>query len=449
MRTITIAAASYVALTLTACEVTRAPAPAPAPADGVEASPTPAPPTTLPAETSSARGDDEVRGSVRTIGGQRVLHVHGTAREMGYAHGYLLRADILRVVEGYVLADIPRATFDAFAGVYAGVADISPRLREEAAGVIAGMEAAGGARVGGLERALTVDDLLLMNAMTDLVSIGCSSLSAWGPSTRDDPALAGRLAIVRNLDWSSNPALLESQVIIAYAPSDPDAQAVVSVAFAGYLGCLSCMNAAGVGALFNMGYGEGHASLAEAAAGFSPANLLLRDALQARDLDGDGRSTAEDVAGALARARHAGSYIVHLVEPVKVAEEAGRAPARVLEVEAEGVATRGPEADARLGASALAATNHLRAREAPQACSRYSRIERRVTRAGGRLDAEGLWALGESVRIERDVVHTLMLAPGERQLSVRMRVPGRAMEGAPARVDYRWEQLFEAPRGSS
>ena len=156
----------------------------------------------------------------------------------------------------------------------------------------------------------------------------------------------GRLAIVRNLDWSASPALLESQVIIAYAPSGEDAQPLVSVAFAGYLGCLSCMNAAGVGALFNMGYGEGHASLAEAAAGFSPANLLLRSALQARDLDGDGLSTAEDVASALTHARHAGSYIVHLVEPVKLAEAAGRSPARVLEVEAAGVTSRGPEASA-------------------------------------------------------------------------------------------------------
>ncbi|MCB9756083.1 MAG: hypothetical protein H6713_39680 [Myxococcales bacterium] len=375
-----------------------------------------------------------------------MLQLRGSPREMGFAHGALLRDDILRVVSGYVLADIPSATFNAFAGVFAAVADIDPALREEAEGLLAGMEHAGGAHVEALGRALTPSDLLLMNAMTDLVAIGCSSLSTWGDATRDDPALAGELAIVRNLDWSSNPALLESQVIIAYAPSDPQSQPLVSVAFAGYIGCLSCMNAAGVGALFNMGYGDGHASLAEAAAGFAPANLLLRRALQARDVDGDGRSTADDVARALADGRHAGSYIVHLVEPNRVASELGRAPARVVEVEADGVAARGPEADARLGPHALAATNHLRARATPTSCGRYQRLERGLAASGARVDRERLWSLGESTRIERDVVHTLMLVPERRALSLRARAPGRSMADSPARVDHRWDELFaDAP----
>jgi hypothetical protein len=416
------------------------------PADPPAAQPDPAP-ALQPADDPTADGDTSIHGTLRTVDGQRVLHAWGTPREMGYAHGYLLRDAILGVVDGYALDAIPPVTFAAAAPVFAAAADISPELREEAEGVIAGMEAAGGARSAGLERGLTAADLLLLNAMTDLVAIGCSSVSAWGSATAAEPRLDGELAIVRNLDWSPSPALLESQVVIAYEPSDPQRQPLVSVAFAGYIGCLSCVNEAGVAGLFNMGYGDGAASMSQAAEGFAPANLLLRSALSARDVDGDGRSSTEDVIKAVKGRRHAGSYIVHLVEPAKGAAAAGRPPARVLEVEATGVATRRSEPGSRLGGDVLAATNHLRAEQAPQACSRYRRIESVVEARERSLKLEPLWSLGESVRIDRAVVHTLLLIPAERSLKVRLRAPGASMRGSPAAVWHTWDGLFEASGG--
>ncbi|MEZ4384829.1 MAG: C45 family peptidase [Nannocystaceae bacterium] len=416
------------------------------------ASPPPAPGRAAPVrgpepaeELPTPDGDTSIHGALRTVDGQRVLHVWGTPREMGYAHGYLLREAILGVVDGYALEAIPPVTFAAAAPVFAAAADVSPALREEAAGVIAGMEAAGGARSAGLGRGLTSADLLLLNAMTDLVAIGCSSVSAWGAATAAEPRLDGELAIVRNLDWSPSPALLESQVIIAYEPSDPRRQPLVSVAFAGYIGCLSCVNEAGVAGLFNMGYGDGAASMSQAAEGFAPANLLLREALGARDVDGDGRSSGEDVIKAVRGRRHAGSYIVHVVEPAKAAAAAGRPPARVLEIEATGVATRRAEAGSRLGGEVLAATNHLRAEQRPQACSRYRRIESVVESRGRSLGLDALWSLGESVRIDPQVVHTLLLLPGERSLKVRLRAPGETMRGSPAGVWHTWAELFAAP----
>jgi len=52
-----------------------------------------------------------------------------------------------------------------------------------------------------LDRDLRATDLLVIGAMTDLVAIGCSSLSAWGASTQD--ALGGDPIVVRNLDWDA------------------------------------------------------------------------------------------------------------------------------------------------------------------------------------------------------------------------------------------------------
>lgn len=379
---------------------------------------------------------EDTHGELVTLGGQRVLRVWGTPAQMGHAHGALLRESILAIVDGYALDVIPPTTLDAAGVLYTTVARVPPRLREEAEGVVEGMKAAGGAHVPRLGRELRAADLLVLNAMTDLLAIGCSSVSAWGGATEGAAGLAGAPVLVRNLDWSEDRQLLENQVIFVYQPDDPARQPVVSVAFAGYLGCLSCMNEAGVAALFNMGYGDGAASPTQALQGFAPANLLLRDALEQRDVDGDGRATADDVEAVWRTERHAGSYILHVLEPRR---EGASAPARVLEVEADGVVTRGPDA-AELGGRMLAATNHLRDKTAPSECSRYERVERTAAAAGHRVDREALWQLGTRLRLP-EVVHAVLVEPEARRLGVWLRAPGQAADAADPPVPHAWDAL--------
>lgn len=424
-------------LVLLACGGARPDAPAGAPpgtvaseADGASrGAAAPRPPAAEP-----AAGD--VSGELATVGGQRVLRVWGTPAQMGRAHGALLRAEILEIVDGYALDVIPPATLDAAGVLYGTAAEVPPRLLEEAEGVIAGMQAAGGAHVPRLGRELRASDLLVLNAMTDLLAIGCSSVSAWGAATEGAAGLAGAPMLVRNLDWSEDPELLRNQVIFVFQPDDPARQPVVSVAFAGYLGCLSCMSEAGVAALFNMGYGDGAAGPTEALRGFAPANLLLRDVLEQRDVDGDGRATADDVEAAWRERRHAGSYILHVLEPRR---EGVAAPARVLEVEADGVITRGPEAS-ELGGRMLAATNHLRDKTPPSECSRYARIERTAAAAEHRFDRDSLWRLGTKLRLP-EVVHTVRVEPEARTLAVWLRAPGQAAEANVPPVAHAWASL--------
>jgi len=380
--------------------------------------------------TRTAEG---VHGSLTVEHGQTILRVWGTPFEMGFAHGALLRDAIVDVVENYALQVVPPATLATTGAVLAKVGDISPALREEAAAIVEGMKSAGGAHVPALDRELTANDLLTLNAMTDLVAIGCSSLSTWGDGVATD--LAGAPMVVRNLDWSTDEDLLEHQIILVTMPSDPTRQPLVSVGFAGYIACLSCMNEAGVTALFNMGYGDGVGSIATAAAGFAPANLLLRDALERSDVDGDGVSRADDIASAVWAARHVGSYIVHLVEPT----HQGSVPARVLEVESDGVAIRRPARD--LGDERLAATNHLRSKTAPTQCSRYERIHATARRTE-RFDRDTLWDLGRSVRLP-EVVHTVLVEPTPRALSIWMRKPGEAAASTAAPIRHEWSTLVE------
>lgn len=367
-----------------------------------------------------------------------MLRAWGTPTQMGRAHGALLRTEILEIVDGYALDVIPPATLEAAGLLYGTAAEVPPRLLQEAEGVIAGMKAAGGAHVPRLDRELRATDLLVLNAMTDLLAIGCSSVSAWGGATEGAPELGGAPMLVRNLDWSEDPELLRNQVIFVFRPDDPERQPVVSVAFAGYLGCLSCMNETGVAALFNMGYGDGAAGATEALRGFSPANLLLRDALEQRDVDGDGKATADDVEAVWRNHQHAGSYILHVIEPRR---EGVPAPARVLEVEADGVVSRHPDSS-ELGGRMLAATNHLRDKAPPSECSRYAKVERAAAAATHRFDRETLWNLGTKLRLP-EVVHAVLVEPESRRFAVWLRASGQPPEARDPPVTHAWSALVD------
>lgn len=378
-----------------------------------------------------------MHGQLREHQGQRILRVWGTPEQMGHAHGYWLRDSILEIVDGYALDVIPPSTLDTAGAMYTTVAQVPPRLKREAEGIVAGMKAAGGAHVPRLGRDLRAADLLVLNAMTDLLSIGCSSVSAWGSSTEADPQLGGSPIMVRNLDWSADEDLLRNQVIFVFEPEGGDRQPVVSVAFAGYIGCLSCMNEAGVSALFNMGYGDGAASVGQALGGFAPANLLLRDTLEQRDIDGDGKSTSDDLEATWREAKHAGSYILHVLEPRRTDVDA---PARVLEVEADGVVTRDSIPSEALGSQVLAATNHLRRKAKPEACVRYRQIEHTTRKREQRFDRDSLWQLGASVRLP-EVVHTVTVEPETRTLGVWLRAVGETKHDGHEPVMHTWASL--------
>ncbi len=363
-----------------------------------------------------------------TAQGQPIVHLWGTARQQGHAHGALLRARIFDIVEGFALPHIGAAAYPVARALVPATAQISPATQAELQGMLDGLDAAGGRYSRALGRDLDLADLQVMQAYTELAAMGCSSVSTWGPTSAD-----GSPRIVRTLDWSPDPALLRNQIVFVFHPATPTDQPVLSVGFAGYVGCLSCVNAAGVGAFFNMGYGEQAARPWDLWRGFTPANLLLRAALTRGDVDRDGDVDRHDVSAALQQARHAGSYIVHTLDGTG---------AVVAEVEADGVVLRTAADNTGLPATALAATNHLRRKTAPTACRRYARTQRALA-SRPRLDAEQLWQLGTSLALD-SAVYTLQYAPRLGTLRLRLRQPGRPFADTPAH-DWSLPALWPVP----
>jgi hypothetical protein len=75
-----------------------------------------------------------VKGELRAAGGQRLLVVRGTHREMGLAHGRLLAAAIREVVGRYAVANLGVANFRLAAALYKRVASVPAPLVEASRG---------------------------------------------------------------------------------------------------------------------------------------------------------------------------------------------------------------------------------------------------------------------------------------------------------------------------
>lgn len=126
---------------------------------------------------------------------------------------------------------------------------------------------------------------------------------------------------------------------------------------------------------------------------------------------------------------------MHVVEPTQ------SQPARVLEVEADGVHSRKP---GMVADTVLAATNHLRGKDGPQACRRYDTISRTSASREHHWDEDGLWALARDVRLA-EVVHTIAVQPRTRELRVWFRKPGERARTNGDGARLRWDDLVRVP----
>jgi len=391
----------------------------------------------------------QVNGTVRDGGDHRVVHLWGTPEEMGYAHGYLLGEDIFELATGYAL-DLFGMTpeeYETLRGLILMLIEFPDDRVDEAEALVEGMRDAGvDLYRESIGRELDADDVLLINASADMfgVDLGCSSVSAWGAATEADAELAGELAMARDLDWTwagSEADLRDHNIVFAFDPSSGGTQRWVSMAFPGFIGCLSCLNAEGVGAFQNQGNHETSITGLDLSQPLIPIHLSLREGLETVDYDGDDQATIHDAVAAVEAVGRLGTYDIQLISP------AGRTdpPAAVLECNNSGSILRLPTDDPLPHPDCLAVTNHDRMLHPPEPCSRYDTIEAMITSYDGQLDAGRLWDIEQAVTKDwgsGGTIQTMRVFPADLRIDVAFADDtGVAADNPP--TSYTWAELFE------
>jgi len=390
-----------------------------------------------------ARANDGIQGTLRDGGDHWVLHVWGSPYEMGFAHGFLMGEEIMEFADGYAfqMFSMTPAELDAYGEFFLSMMEIPGDYWEEGLGIIDGIEAAGvPLYLEAMGRDVTVDDLMLTNAAADIfgIELGCSSISAWGDATAADPELAGESAIARDLDWSygnGDADIRDFGLVIAYDPANANHQRWVSIAFPGFIGCLSCYNASGIGAFQNQGNHDTHVSDLDLMDPTLPINLAMRSGIEALDADGDGTETIDDVVHAVTSVGRLGDYDIHIISPADRSDP----PAAILEAVHAGWELRLPDEDPLPEPQCVAATNHHRELFEPADCYRYDIIEEMVEESGGQLDGDRLWEIEGEVSqfgLSHGTVQTMRLIPSTLQLDVAF---SSHTEAAPYETITRYE----------
>lgn len=160
-----------------------------------------------------------------------VYVVSGNAKQMGEALGKMMGKDAERCLRGWLDAarkeDPERYSDKALDQAWKRIAPHTDnRFKDELEGITEGA---------GMD-----EDFVRRAHMIPVVSdYACSGVAVWGRATRE-----GRLLQLRNLDFTVGAGLEDHPAIVVYRPTD--GQVHVSVTVAGYVGCNTGMNAAGV-----------------------------------------------------------------------------------------------------------------------------------------------------------------------------------------------------------
>ena len=230
--------------------------------------------------------------------GIRVYKIWGTHQERGYAQGYLTGDKITDMILNYIKPQFAAYYSSARNIIIQGTDVVIPQgYKDEAQGIIDGMEAAG-TNTGNLDQT----DILLSNSFLDVSNLlfkgggnGCSSLMSWGDATSGSD-LDGQSVLTRHMDWNISPVLTRNHTIIVQFPSEINEDKWLEIGFSGMMSALSGMNNA-FGAVQHMmsdltvfGQHNKH---------YTPIWFALRNALESTDYNNDGNRDVQDVRSAL------------------------------------------------------------------------------------------------------------------------------------------------------
>ncbi len=384
-------------------------------------------------------------GRIDIVNNVRVLKLWGTHEEMGFAQGYLLGEDIMKLVREYLMLLVTPSEYEnIILPIYRSWMRVPDRYAMEMDGIIAGMTAAGtDLYVSGLQRDITAEDLGVVNSIVDLWhfafkgDLACSSISGFGIGTSTDPTIPSGTIHCRDMDWGDTTDYLlgKSSLIIAYSPSVPDEQQWFAVTLPGLIGCLSGMNSQGIGATLDMG---NHDVNPGSTSDQVPILLQIRSALEDVDPNGDGYANVEDVYFRIHSQSRVPSTIIHCFGPA-LSADALDPPVLVIESNYTGIAKRLPIDDMVIAPWFLAATNHHRVLYPPVYCSRYETIQNMVSE-DMRIDCTEAWNIEAAVSWS-GTIQTMLFRPDILDVQVAFTTnPTPAPYKTPDHVG--WEDMF-------
>jgi len=374
-------------------------------------------PATTPDSGTTEPWDQPYNGILDTSGPVDVLTLWGSRHDIGYAEGALLCDRITNLVEDYVLdfwiadSGMDWDTLSAFA---IDPIDVSGGDRDELEGLLQGMQDHCPADALIVQsdylglgddgsRALTLDDLILANALPDL---GCSSFTVWGEASASQSTLHGR-----NFDYTSDPKnTFLTEHLIKVIRSDDEDTDFVSVSMPGLMGCISCFSDDGVGLTMHNVTGLSTEHLG----GFVPRTWAMRAALVAAANGPDPIGAAESVMDGSPQFR---GNNLHLSLPC---DGDGCTGGAVYELDGhtshgDGQATvRLPHHDLIGAGSAIVATNHYVERSTPptsgDSYSRYDDLSDHIQQAigDGGVDVSTAWSMLSDVSLS-NTAHSLVV----------------------------------------
>lgn len=237
-----------------------------------------------PATSTGSSGSSSSSGITLSPDGQatlietndvKILKLSGTNYQMGYNYGYLLAAEIVRLVGGIATwaAEARSSDYDDLISSQ-GIISWNANVLAEMNGMIAGIRDAlpesqrNFTPYLSTNRQISVEDLQVANTLPDWA---CSSFSVWGAGRTDGSSL-----MARNLDYYSDPGgiLATSHLIVSYSPAQGTKW--VNITFCGMAGSISGMNEYGLcGAMHDT---DDYTTTS--ASGFVPRSVALRRLLE-------------------------------------------------------------------------------------------------------------------------------------------------------------------------
>jgi hypothetical protein len=222
---------------------------------------------------------EQVNGAITTLESMRVLTLHGTFYEMGYAHGYLLAPEILERQELELSQPGVIDFFENQVLPNIHLFDIPDQYMEEIDGMYAGFLSRGGGSVYSelLQREVTLTDAIALNCINALASrVACSSFSAWNHMTYDNNTITGY-----NHDTKDDERNTERWLLIVRNPlSGSGANSSVCAGRAGDMNVHTVINDMGV-TLSCQSIND--ASPATSTEGFTPEGLIFRQLIESVD----------------------------------------------------------------------------------------------------------------------------------------------------------------------